>query len=292
MQPASPDGYYNAGTVVSVSVSPKPGYQFSSWSGDLTGVEPFGTVVMSQPRLVTALFKNVPYLPTGGVTNAAGPTPSGSVAPGSAISIFGVNLADSVQDNMASTLPQALAGVTVTVGGKLLPLYYVSPNQINAQLPSDTPLGQSSLVVTTPEQLQVTTTFTVAQDAPGLFAFNSNNKAYALAFHQNGTLVTEASPAKAGETLTLYGTGFGPSTPARPEGLPVPQSPAYALTDPASVQVSTASFAAQSAYALAGAVGIDVVQFALGSGAPSGGDFQLTVTINNVVSNTVLLPIQ
>jgi len=146
--------------------------------------------------------------------------------------------------------------------------------------------------VTTPEQAKVTANFTVAQDAPGLFALASKNKAYALAFHQDGTLVTEASPAQAGETLTVYGTGFGPTTPARPEGLPVPASPAFAVTDPASVQVGTASFPAQSAYALPGAVGIDVVEFALTTGAPSGGDFQLTVTINKVVSNTVLLPIQ
>jgi uncharacterized protein (TIGR03437 family) len=278
--------------VVNVSLSPLPGYQFRNWSGDLSGIEPFGTVVMNQPRTVTALFSTVPYLPTGSVTNAAGPTPSSAVAPGSAISIFGVNLADSVQINTASTMPQTLAGVTVSAGGNLLALYYVSPTQINAQLPAAMPLGPSSLVVTTPEQAQVTANFTIAQDAPGLFAFTSNNKAYALAFHQDGTLVTEASPGKAGEVLTLYGTGFGPTTPARPEGLPVPQSPAFVVTDPASVQIATASFTAQSAYALPGAVGIDVVEFALASGAPSGGDFQLTVTIDKVVSNTVLLPIQ
>jgi uncharacterized protein (TIGR03437 family) len=213
------------------------------------------------------------------------------VAPGSAISIFGVNLADNVQLNNADTMPQTLAGVTVSAAGRLLPLYYVSPSQINAQLPADTPVGPASLVVTTPEQAQVTASFTIAQDAPGLFTLTSNNKAYALAFHTNGALVTEASPAKAGEVLTLYGTGFGPTTPARPEGLPVPVSPSFVVTDPASVQVGTASFAAQSAYAFPGAVGIDVVKFALGSGVPSG-DLQLTVTINKVVSNTVLLPIQ
>jgi uncharacterized protein (TIGR03437 family) len=292
LQPGSPDGFYDYRTVINLSLSPLPGYQFRNWSGDLSGIAPFGTLLMSQPRSVTALFATVPYLPTGAVTNGAGPTPSSNVAPGSAISIFGVNLADNVQVSLASPMPQTLNGVTVSIGDRLLPLYFVSPTQINAQLPADMPLGPSSLVVTTPEQAQVTASFTIAQDAPGLFALTSNKKAYALAFHQDGTLVTEASPATAGETLTLYGTGFGPTTPARPEGLAVPQSPSFVVTDPASVQVGTASFPAQSAYALPGAVGIDVVEFALASGAPSGGDFELTVTINQVVSNTVLLPIQ
>ena len=153
--------------------------------------------------------------------------------------------------------------MTVSIGGRLLPLYYVSPGQINAELPADTPLGPSNLVVTTPEQAQVTASFTIAQDAPGLFALSLNNKAYALAFHHDGTLVTEASPAQAGEVLTVCGTGFGPTTPARPEGLPVPVSPSYVVAEPASVQVGSATFTAQSAYALPGTVGIDVVKFAL-----------------------------
>jgi uncharacterized protein (TIGR03437 family) len=292
LQPGSPDGFYDYRTVVNIGVSAVPGYQFSNWSGDLNGIAPFGAVLMSQPRSVTALFRAVPYLPSDAVTNGAGPTPSSAVAPGSAISIFGANLADQVQVNTATSMPQTLDGVTVSIGGRLLPLYFVSPGQINAQLPADVPLGPSILLVTTPEQVQLTTNFTIAQDAPGLFTLTSNGKAYAIAFHPDGTLVTEASPAKAGEVLTLCGTGFGPTTPARPEGEAVPSSPSYGVNDPVGVQVGTASFQPQSAYAMPGAVGIDIVQFALGSGAPSGGDSQLTVTVNQVVSNTVLLPIQ
>jgi uncharacterized protein (TIGR03437 family) len=293
LQPASADGFYDSRTVVNVNLSPLPGFQFRNWSGDLNGIAPFGTLLMNQPRSITALFTTVPYLlPSGAVSNGAGATPSSAVAPGSAISIFGANLADDIKQSQASPMPQTLDGVTVSIGGRLLPLYFVSPGQINAQLPADMPLGAANMVVTTPGGVQLNTSFTIAQDAPGLFALTSNNKEYALAFHQNGTLVTEASPAKAGETLTVYGTGFGPTTPARPEGEAVPISPAYVVTDPASVQIGTASFTAKSAYAIPGAVGIDVVQFTLGSGAPSGGDYQLTVTINKVVSNTVLLPLQ
>ncbi|MGB7762901.1 MAG: hypothetical protein WBL61_23910 [Bryobacteraceae bacterium] len=290
VQPGSPDGFYDSSTVVNLNVSAAPGYQFSNLSGDLTGIAPFGTAPMNQPRSVTALFRTVPFLPPGAVTNGAAATLTSAVAPGSSISIFGANLADQEQENTASPMPQTLAGVTVSVGGRLLPLYLVSPGQINAQLPAELPVGPSTLTVTTPEQVQLTTGFTIAQDAPGLFSLTSNGKVYAIALHQDGSLVTEASPATAGETLTLFGTGFGPTTPMRPDGIAVPSSPSYVVTDPVSVQVGTASFAAQSAYALPGAVGIDIVQFALGSGA-SGGDFQLTVTVNKAVSNTVLLPV-
>jgi uncharacterized protein (TIGR03437 family) len=236
---------------------------------------------------------SVPYLPTGAVENVAGVTPSSAVAPGSAIAITGVNLTSSTIESTVSPLPQTLGGVTVSVGSRLLPLYFVSPSQINAQLPADLPLGAATLVVTTEDGAQVTAKFTIAQDAPGLFTLESNDKPYALAFHLSGSLVTVASPARVGETLRLYGTGFGPTTPMRVEGLAVPNAPAFVIDDPISVQVNGASFRASSAYALPGGVSIDVVEFALTPpNTPAAGDFPLTVTVNKVVSNTVLLPIE
>jgi uncharacterized protein (TIGR03437 family) len=293
VQPASSDGFYSAGTVVNISLSAKPGYQFRNWSGDLNGIAPFGTLVMTQPRSVSALMASVPYLPTGAVENVVGVTPTSAVAPGSAIAILGVNLTSSTLESAASPLPQTLGGVTVSVGSRLLPLYFVSPGQINAQLPADLPLGAATLVVTTEDGSQVTAKFTIAQDAPGLFTLESNDKPYALAFHKNGTLVTETAPAQVGETLRLYGTGFGPTTPMRVEGLAVPNAPSFVITDPVSVQVNGASFLSSSAYALPGGVSVDVVEFALTPpNTPAPGDFPLTVTVNKVVSNTVLLPIE
>jgi uncharacterized protein (TIGR03437 family) len=292
-QPASSDGFYSAGTVVNISLIAKSGYQFRNWSGDLNGIEPYGTVVMTEPHSVSALMASVPYLPTGAVGNVVGVTPSSAVAPGSAIAITGVNLTSDTIESSVNPLPQTLGGVTATVGGRLLPLYFVSPGQINAQLPADLALGAATLVVTAEDGAQVTAKFTIAQDAPGLFTLASNDKSYALAFHQNGTMVSEAAPAKVGETLRLYGTGFGPTTPMRIEGLTVPNTPAFKITDPVSVQVSGASFPSSSAYALPGGVSIDVAEFALTlPSEPAAGDFPLTVTVNKVVSNTVLLPIE
>jgi uncharacterized protein (TIGR03437 family) len=294
LQPASADGYFSTGTVVNISLIPAAGYQFRDWSGDLNGIEPFGTLVMTQPRTAAAILASVPYLPTGAVTNGAGVTPTAAVAPGSVISIFGLNLASTTLGGPVTPMLQTLGGVTVAVGSRLLPLYFVSPSQINAELPPDLATGASTLVVTLADGATVTGAFTIARDAPGLFSITSNNKTYALAFHQNGTLVDEGSPAQAGETITVYGTGFGPTSPARPEGLALPLTPAFLLTDSASVQVGGASFPASSAYALPDAVGTDAIAFTLTqpNTPTTAGDYALTVTVNSVVSNSVLLPIQ
>ena len=289
MQPASPDGFYDAATSVNVSVTPQPGFKFRAWTGDLSGGTPTASVAMSAPRSIQANLDKVPYIAPSAVVNAAGGDSSNGVAPGSVISIFGVNLINGTAVGPASPLVQTLDGLTASIGDRLLPLFFVSPSQINAQLPADLTPGQQTITLSAPGQPDVQTTFTIVQDAPGLFQQPVNGQAMAVAFHADGSAITSDSPAQQGETVTVYGTGFGPTTPARPLGLPVASSPVVTITDPASVQVDGTTFPVQSAFGVPGSIGIDAVQFVLGSGATAG---QLTVTVNGQQSNTVVLPIQ
>ena len=289
MQPASPDGFYDAATTVNVAVTAQPGFKFRAWTGDLAGATPTASVAMSAPRSIQANLDKVPYIGPSSVVNAAGGDASGNVAPGSVISIFGVNLVSGTAVGPASPLAQTLNGLTATIGGRLLPLFFVSPSQINAQLPADLTPGQQTITISATGQPDAQATFTVVQDAPGLFQQPVNGQATAVAFHADGSAITSDSPAQPGETVTVYGTGFGPTTPARPLGLPVSSSPVVSVTDPASVQVDGATFTVQNAFAVPGSIGIDAVQFVVGSGATAG---QLTVSINGQQSNTVVLPIQ
>ncbi|HKE23722.1 MAG TPA: hypothetical protein VKB88_15260 [Bryobacteraceae bacterium] len=288
MQPSSPDGYYDSASSVSVSATPQPGYKFRAWTGDLSGSAPSGLVAMSAPRAIQANLDKVPYVPPSAVANGAGGTAGNGVAPGSVISIFGANLTAGTVLGPSDILAQTLGGVTVRIGTRLLPLFFVSPSQINAQLPADFAPGQQTLTVSASGQPDVQATFNIVPDAPGLFGQSLNGQTTAVAFHAGGTPITASSPAQQGETVTVYGTGFGASTPARPEGLPVPSSPQLVLTDPASVAVDGATFTATSALAVPGTIGVDAIQFVLGAGTSSG---QLTVTINGQQSNTVVLPL-
>jgi uncharacterized protein (TIGR03437 family) len=104
------------------------------------------------------------------IVNAASLT-SGSVAPGSIISIFGTKLATGVEAvTDPSKPPTTLGGVTVSVGGAAASLFYVSPTQINAVLSSTTPTGSEPVVVTSSGATQ-NGTVTVSSDAPpGLFS--------------------------------------------------------------------------------------------------------------------------
>jgi len=292
IQPASSDGFYDAQSTVAVSLSALPGYRFRRWDGDLSGTIPSGIVAMTAPRNVHALLDPIPYIAPAGMSNAAGITPQAGIAPGSIASIFGANLAPAVVVAPDGVLPQTLGGVTVMAGTSLLPLFFVSPAQINVQLPDDMAAGTQTLTVSSPGQPDVHATFTIVRNAPGLFSQVTNGQAFAVAIHEDGTPVTLDSPARHGELLTIYGTGLGPADHSRPEGFPVPQTPPYLIQDGVTVQLGDAALTPDTAFAAPGKVGIDAFQLRLGDSAPSATNASLHATVNGQASNTVLLPIQ
>ena len=290
--PLSSDGFYDSQTLVNLNVSAQPGYRFNNWSGDLSGSLPNASLMMNAPHSVLAQFSRVPYIDPRGVTNAVGQTPQTGVAPASLVTVFGANLAASTAVAPPGQLPQTLAGVVVHIGSTYLPILYASPTQINFQLPSDLAAGPQVLTVSSVGMPDVSTNFTVVRDAPGVFPLILNGQSYAITLHEDGTLVTPDSPAKIGELLTVYGTGFGPTDSTRLSGMPVPSSPPYCVLDPVTVTVAGAVFTPENAVALAGQVGVDIIRFRLDSSAPSGSNAPLKLTINGVDSNTLPLPIQ
>ena len=290
--PASADGFYPASANVALSLATQPGYKFRVWEGDLSGTIPSGVVTMSAPRAVKALFDAVPYIAPMGVTNAAGTTPKPGVAPGGIVSIFGASLTTLTAVAPDGVLPQTMGGLTVTVADRLLPLFFVSPGQINALLPDDLATGDYVLTVSPAGAAQVRASLTVVRNAPGLFPVpvDGQEMAMAMVMHEDGSAVTADAPARPGELLTLYGTGFGPAERARPEGFPIPESPSYSLVDAVTLQAGELAIPAEKAYAVVGRCGIDAVQFRLPGSVT--GSVTLRVTINGADSNTLLLPVQ
>ena len=292
ISPASPDGFYDSQTLVTVAVTARPGYRFSNWSGDLSGSTPTGTLTMNVPHQVVAQLSAIPTITPTSVSNAVGATPQSGVAPGSVATIFGANLTTTTAVGPASPLVQTLAGLTVHIGAQLLPLYFASPTQINMQIPPGLAVGPQTITVSSTGMPDVSANFTVVRNAPGLFPVVLDGQIYALVLHADGSLVTAAAPAQKGELLTAYGTGFGPTDNVRPEGIAVPPAPPYLILDPVTIQVGASVYTPQSAFAAPGQVGLDLVQFQLDSSAPSGAAIPLYLTVNGVNSDTLPLPIQ
>ena len=132
----------------------------------------------------------------GGLANGA--SFQQSFAPGMIASVFGSNLAPSTQTAGSLPLPLTMAGVSATVNGVPAPLYYVSPTQLNIQIPYETGAGTAVLGVTSNGQA-ASSVFQVAASAPGIFT-------------SSGAL-TPPSSGKPGDTLTLFITGEGDVSP-------------------------------------------------------------------------------
>jgi len=142
-----------------------------------------------------------------------------AVPRGCLISIYGTKLARTVATATSLPLPTKLEDVTVLVGEIELPapLYYVSPTQINAQLPFEALGDTLSLVVATAEGRSKPFLVRPVAAGPGIFTRDSSGKGQALVF------TAEFEPATAitaGQPVVLYATGLGPTDPPALSGNP------------------------------------------------------------------------
>jgi uncharacterized protein (TIGR03437 family) len=291
--PASPDGFYPSGTPVSVSAVANGGFKFAHWEGDLAGTFNGGTLSMSSPHAVMADFATVPFIPPAGIQSVTGPTPDGAIAPGSIIAIYGENLAPEFKLGGNNPLSQAIGGTTLTVGDFLLPLVFVSPGQISAQVPWELGEGTYTLAIHNSGLPDVNGTFTVARDAPGIFLqANDQNLPLVLALHADGTLVNQASPAIRGEQIAIYGTGFGPYTRTSIDGFPPAPASDFRVADPVTVTVGSAQTTPDWAGAAAGMVGVSIVKVTINDDMAISGNATLTVGVNGKQSASMILPVQ
>ena len=167
-----------------------------------------------------------PTIFAGGVINAAGA--GNAIAPGTWVSIFGTSLSTTTPrawlaaDFLNGRLPTILDGVSVTINGKPAAVAYINPLQINVLAADDTATGLVPVQVK--NALGTSDSVLVLQQtaAPQLFQHSTATASYAAGTHADGSyvagpaLVQQGIPgtaAKVGETIVLYGTGFGATQP-------------------------------------------------------------------------------
>jgi len=154
------------------------------------------------------------------------------ITPGAWISIFGRGLApaariwraEEIEDGV---LPTELDGVSVRINGRPAAVFFISPGQLNVQAPDDTPGGGVLVEVLREGEVIGALEVSLEPFAPGFFEFEPEGRRFIAAVHPDGTLVgkpdpfggaLEARPAKPGDIILLFGTGFGPTDPPVPAG--------------------------------------------------------------------------
>ncbi|MBS1858527.1 MAG: hypothetical protein JST11_24375 [Acidobacteria bacterium] len=203
-------------------------------NGDLTGN---GDHIYTNKYTLSPLATSgPPAISANGVVSAGAFGGFPTVAPGSWMEIYGSNLSGTTRgwtgnDFVGLKAPTVLDGVSVTIGGKQAFIDYVSPGQVNAQVPSGVPTGAQQMTVTNAGGTSSSYGITVNPLQPGLLApgsFSIGGKQYVVAQFSDGSYVLPPNSisglttrqAKPGETVIIYGVGFGPVLDSGNQNIP------------------------------------------------------------------------
>jgi len=195
---------------------------------------------------------------------------------------------------VASSAPPVFVidDIWVTVNDNLLPLLFVSPQQINAQLSSSLLEGTYTLTVHRRGQPNVSRDFTVRRRSPGLFQwYPAQGTPTVAAFREDGSMLTATNPATVNETISIYGTGFGLYDRVLTDGYPASPDGEWNLVDPVSFTVGGRTYTAVSARAANGLIGVVVMRVKLTGSLPSG-LIDLKATVGSEDSNSTKLPVR
>jgi len=264
------------------------------------------TATKSYTLTVNPGANTVPVLASAVASTQAQP----AIGPNTWVSIYGSNFAvagftddwtKSIKASSTGALPTVLDGVSVSIGGQAAYVEYLSASQINVLTPN-IGLGPVQVTVTNGAGASNAITVTSQQYVTGLFVWPSGctSNCQPVATHldfsdavANGTFTGVTTvPAAPGESIILWGSGFGPTTPATPFGTAVPTTPTFNTTANVTATLNNAPITVyQNVAVLApGNAGL----FQMGVTVPTGlanGSYPLVISINGVPTPQLMLTV-
>lgn len=222
-----------------------------------------------------------------------------AVAPGSIGALFGTAMA--TQTAIASTvpLPKTLAGVTVKINGLDAPLFFVSANQINLQVPGGVTLGSANIQVFNSGIAAAvgTGTATVTEAAPGILTTDLSGKNQAIALNSDLSPNSDfdklpgARPEASGNVVVIYATGIGNTNPLVADGTAAPGGPLAVATGTTSVTIGGTPAEVQFSGLAPGFVGLWQINAVIPASLPTNLKTSFTVSLKGKQSLTTTLAV-
>jgi uncharacterized protein (TIGR03437 family) len=240
--PASPDGYYAAGTTVQLTAQPGTGSVLRYWMGDLAGGSLTPTITVDEPCAVTAYFASaISYRVVSAASYTGNPVFSSTVtvvAPGELVTIFGAGIGPAalVKGGLDANgrLATSVGGTRVLFDTAPAPIVYTSRDQIGAVVPAGV-AGKTSTVVRI-ENGGVggpALSIGVGDTAPALFTLDASGTGPVAALNQDGSVNSAGNAATPGSVVVLYATGASLGVEDVPDGqimgahLVAPRAPVF-----------------------------------------------------------------
>lgn len=261
-----------------------------------------GDLIYTASVQLTPAIPSVPSVTTGGLVSSATYV-AGPLAPNSWVTIYGTNLgvtsrASAEGDYLNGSIPFSLDGVSVLLtqfgAPRLAYVGYVSPTQVNFLLPSDLTVTTTTLQVRNPAGISTAVPITLQANAAQLFTADGRS---VLGVHANGGSLGKAgllpsvstTPAAPGETIAVYATGLGATSPALIPGQ-VPTESSGLVTLPR-ITIGGDTATVVSAGSVPGTPGLYQISVQVPSNAANG-DLSLILLVGTASSAPTILTVQ
>jgi uncharacterized protein (TIGR03437 family) len=282
-------------------------------TADPTGLSPntyTGTVTVASnavngniviPVQVVIVPQGPPVASPGGVVNNGTFASGEPLAQGGIAAVFGNQFSfDAPQSAPSLPLLTTLDGVQVLVNGVAAPIYYVSPTQINFEIPIDASTangGGGTVQIVRNSQPGNLIYVDINARVPRFILYNGG---YGIMTTPTGALTgIPSNPVKVGDTIVIYTLGFGPTSPVVASGTASPTSPLAVVPGKTQVCFGVETPFSQAPCATAAFsgltpnfVGLYQVNVTIPSGVASGNSKMTLLLVDNVESSPVQLAVQ
>ncbi len=246
-----------------------------------------------------------PTIAVGGILNNANFARNDSLGVGTIAAVFGEFLAGSLASAPGAPLPTTLGGVRVLVNGTAAPLYFVSPGQINFQVPLEATGGDAIVQIERDGRVGNRASVNIVSQAGRILVWPGLR--YGIIVNSDGTLPLPASvrlgtfqskPARPGDVLVIYAIGFGQTNPPVASGTASPTSPLAQLSGVLvrfgvpGIFDSSIAVEPQFAGLTPGFVGLFQINVQVPAGIQAQNDYDVSIEYNNQPTNRVWIATQ
>lgn len=233
----------------------------------------------------------LPYI--SAVTDAFGFLTRRPVAPGAWVTILGTAFAPAASSIPGNTdLVKTLGGTQVLLNGQPIGIFLVSPTQIFAQIPFETPVNaQVNLVVRSGPSASFPFLLDTVAAQPSIFTSELNGAGQGIIVRTGG-VANPSNPARPGDSILIACNGLGPVSPPLQSGIVTPPSPASLAINRVSVRIGGLDAEVTFACMQPGIVGLYQVATRVPLGVPLGDAVPVTVSVAGQTSAPVTMAIK